>query len=135
MWEIPEDAFMSRAYVRLMTVEARKRRLIWIGLGGVIAVAAIALVMVLGSGGSTATKKGGSGAAGSAAVRAEFAGIPQKGTTLGSPSAPATMMVFADMQCPFCAHFDNDVLPSLIQRYVRPGKLKLVFQPISILGP
>jgi protein-disulfide isomerase len=44
------------------------------------------------------------------------------------------MMVFADMQCPFCAEFENKAMPEIVKRYVRTGKLKLVFQPIAILG-
>jgi protein-disulfide isomerase len=38
------------------------------------------------------------------------------------------------MQCPFCAEFENGAMPALVKRYVRPGKLKIVFQPIAILG-
>src|SRR5206468_10110026 len=45
-----------------------------------------------------------------------------------------TLMVFADLQCPFCAEFENTALPSIVQRYVKPGKLRVVFQPIAILG-
>jgi protein-disulfide isomerase len=43
-------------------------------------------------------------------------------------------MIFADLQCPFCADFENNALPAIVQKYVKPGKLKVVFQPIVILG-
>jgi protein-disulfide isomerase len=63
-----------------------------------------------------------------------FAGIRQSGNTLGSPNAKATLMVFADMQCPFCREFETQSFPSIVKRYVKTGKLRVVFQPISIIG-
>jgi protein-disulfide isomerase len=121
----------------------RRRRLMLIAGGLVLAVAIVALVIALSGGDSTpsktpastpATGKTKDGVAGTAEVAAEFKGIPQKFNALGAANAPATLMVFADMQCPFCAEFENTVLPQLIDRYVRPGKVRLVFQPVSILG-
>jgi protein-disulfide isomerase len=38
------------------------------------------------------------------------------------------------MQCPFCGEFETGAFPSIVKRYVKTGKLKVVFQPISILG-
>jgi protein-disulfide isomerase len=63
-----------------------------------------------------------------------LAGIPQDGITLGSPSAPATLIEFADLQCPFCADYSRAVLPTVIDRYVRTGKLKLELQVMTFLG-
>lgn len=135
--------------------QAKRRLLI---TGGIVlaAIIAVALVIALGgdddNGSKTSSKTSGStpaatgtdtgtgttantsGLSGVKEVTAEFAGIPQAGNELGGASAPATMMVFADMQCPFCAEFENSAMPALIERYVRPGKLKIVFQPIVILG-
>jgi protein-disulfide isomerase len=62
-------------------------------------------------------------------------GIPQKGIWLGDPNAPVVMIEFVDMQCPFCRRFALDVLPTLIDEYVRPGQLRVAFRGISFIGP
>jgi protein-disulfide isomerase len=128
------------------TKSQEKRRLLIIGGIVLAAIVAVALIIGITSGGgssstssatagaATGTGSGASGVKGVSAVKSEFAGIPQHGNVLGKPNAPASMMVFADMQCPFCAQFENGAMPSIVDRYVRPGKLKIVFQPIVIIG-
>jgi len=69
-----------------------------------------------------------------AAASATFDGIPQAGITLGSPAAPAVLTEFADLQCPFCATYARDVLPAVIDRYVRSGRLRLELQVLTFLG-
>src|SRR4051812_8618229 len=130
-----------------MTTDAqRKRRLAIFGGVVLVAIIAVAVAVAVSSGGtsdkttsttSAASTSGGakaSGLKGVGDIKSEFAGIPQKGNVLGSAGAPATLMVFADLQCPFCGEFENTALPAIVQKYVRPGKLKVVFQPIVILG-
>jgi protein-disulfide isomerase len=72
--------------------------------------------------------------AGVAEVNALFAGIPQHGPELGDPAAPATLTVFSDLQCPHCRDFELHVLPVLIERDVRPGRLRIVYRNLPILG-
>jgi protein-disulfide isomerase len=62
-----------------------------------------------------------------------FKDIPENGLELGQPNAPVEMMVFIDLQCPNCQIFDTQQLPALIQKYVRPGKLRIKVEPWSIL--
>jgi protein-disulfide isomerase len=66
-----------------------------------------------------------------AAVTSLLAGIPQRGTTLGDPKAPVTVQYFADLECPYCRQFTLRVLPTLIQSYVRPGKLKIEYRSLE----
>jgi predicted DsbA family dithiol-disulfide isomerase len=63
-----------------------------------------------------------------------FDGIPQDGIVLGSPTAPAVLTEFADLQCPFCAVFARDVLPAVVDRYVRTGRLRLELRVLAFLG-
>jgi protein-disulfide isomerase len=100
----------------------------------VIAAAAIAIVLVavvVAGGGGDDAKGGGS----PAAARSALQGIPQSGISLGSPDAPVTMVEFADLQCPFCAEYHHNVLPTLIKDYVRTGKLRLELRLLRFLGP
>jgi protein-disulfide isomerase len=62
-------------------------------------------------------------------------GIAQRGNVLGSPTAPVRLVEYADPQCPFCAVYARDVLPTLVREYVRTGKVQLVFRGLAFLGP
>ena len=64
-----------------------------------------------------------------------FAGIPQHGNVLGSPKARATMVEYVDLQCPHCRDFEATVMPTIVQRFVRTGKLKVEARPIAFIGP
>lgn len=64
-----------------------------------------------------------------------FAGIPQHGPALGSPTAPLTLVEYADLQCPYCGRWARATLPTLVQRYVRRGTLRIVFNGLAFVGP
>ena len=64
-----------------------------------------------------------------------FAGVPQRGDRLGKASASVTITVFEDPQCPFCRTWSLDTLPTVVDRYVRTGRVKLVYRGIEIVGP
>jgi protein-disulfide isomerase len=65
---------------------------------------------------------------------AELSGIPQKGVSLGSPTAKLTLVEFSDPQCPYCGDWARNVFPSLVQKYVRTGKLRMEYAGLSFLG-
>ena len=56
---------------------------------------------------------------------------------IGNTDAPITIVEFSDFQCPFCARFHTQTLPSIIEEYIEQGKVKLVFRdfPIQSIHP
>ena len=51
---------------------------------------------------------------------------------LGNPNAPVTIIEYASLTCPHCAHFHKDVLPELKERYIAPGKVRLVYRDFPL---
>ena len=56
---------------------------------------------------------------------------------IGNLDAPITIVEFSDFQCPFCARFNSQTLPLILEEYIEPGKVKLVFRdfPIQSIHP
>jgi protein-disulfide isomerase len=63
-----------------------------------------------------------------------FKGIPQKGLVLGKPTAPVEMEMFIDVQCPICKNYEISYLPTIVQKYIRTGKVQLHLQPWAFIG-
>jgi protein-disulfide isomerase len=107
-------------------------------IGLILAGTAVGIAMALGKKGSSApTATRGSLAnalPGAAGVQQLLAGIPQHGNVLGSPRAPATMIEYVDLQCPFCREFEAAVMPDIIRRFVRTGKLRVEARTIAFIG-
>lgn len=53
---------------------------------------------------------------------------------VGSASAPVTIAVWFDYQCPFCKRYDTDTLAQVYTNYVATGKVKIVFKDFQFLG-
>jgi len=53
---------------------------------------------------------------------------------LGDKNAPVVMAYWLDFQCPFCQRFETETMPTLIEKYVNTGKLKIVFKDFQFLG-
>lgn len=87
------------------------------------------------SGSNGAAPPAGTPLPGAEDVEALLGGIPQDGEELGEPNAPVTLVVYADPQCPACAGFAVETLPELIERYVRPGDVRLQYRGVPIIGP
>ncbi len=63
-----------------------------------------------------------------------LAGIPQHNETLGSSRAPVKMLYFGDPQCPICLEFQKRILPALVRKYVRTGKLQIQWHGYAVVG-
>jgi protein-disulfide isomerase len=112
----------------------RKRRLLQLSGIVLVAVAVVAVAVAISTGGSSSSPAQGQPPAGINEVQAEFGGIPQQGIALGNPSAPVTLVEFGDLKCPVCRQYNLAVLPTLIDRYVRPGKVRMEFRNLAFVG-
>ena len=54
---------------------------------------------------------------------------------LGNPGAPITIIEYASLTCPHCAHFTNEVLPELKKKWIDTGKAKLVLRDYPLDEP
>jgi protein-disulfide isomerase len=121
--------------------QQRRRRAVRLAGFGVAVVAAIVGIVLVAGGGSDSdpdsekTADGGGSVVGAGESRQLLEGIPQDGTSLGNPNAKLVLTEYADLQCPFCARYATEVLPQLIEEYVRPGKLRLELRLLRFLGP
>ncbi len=99
----------------------RRRWLIGAAIAALLIVAAVALrpsvteVVSAGGGGAAAT-------------------VSYSAPVLGDPSAPVTIVEYADFQCPSCGAFARGTEPELVKRYIGTGKAKLVWKNFAWIG-
>lgn len=51
---------------------------------------------------------------------------------LGNANAPVTIIEYASLTCPHCAHFTTQVLPEVKKRLIDTGKAKLIFRDFPL---
>jgi protein-disulfide isomerase len=51
---------------------------------------------------------------------------------IGSDTAPVTIIEYASMTCPHCAHFSETTFPELQKRYIDTGKVKFTLRPFPL---
>jgi len=99
----------------------------------VVVVVIVVIAIVAGGGKSSAPPKVGSSGSNKAVaeVTSTISGIPQSANILGSPAAPVTLVYFGDLECPICKDFTLGALPKLIEKWVRPGKLRIEYRSLE----
>jgi protein-disulfide isomerase len=97
-----------------------------------VAAAIVAIAIAVSSSGGSGSKASTTEIKQTTAL---FNGIPQSGITLGSPSAKVTMYEFADLQCPFCKQYSDRLFDQLVAKYVKTGKVKMVWRNLTFIGP
>lgn len=59
--------------------------------------------------------------------------VAQNGFTLGNANAPITIKEFGDLQCPACREASQTVVPEIIEKFVKTGKAKIIFQNLQVI--
>jgi len=62
-------------------------------------------------------------------------GLTKDDRILGNPDAPITIVEYASLTCPHCAHFANEVFPELKKKWIDTGKVKLVLRDYPLDEP
>jgi len=101
----------------------------------VVVVAAILILVSSGDSSNSSTPAANAPLNGLKETKAMLDGIPQNGNALGKKNAPVTLIEYADYQCPFCRDYALNTMPILINDYVRTGKLRMEFEPLTFIGP
>jgi protein-disulfide isomerase len=70
----------------------------------------------------------------SSADRQSLLTVGKDDRVLGNPDAPITIIEYASMTCPHCAHFANGVLPELKKKWIDTGKVKWVLRDFPLDG-
>jgi protein-disulfide isomerase len=111
----------------------RKARLTQLGIVAAIVVVVIVAIVIATSGGGAKKVASGSKAANEnvSQVNSLIGSIPQKGNVLGNPDAPVTIQYFGDLECPICREFTLGAFPSIIQQWVRSGKVKVEYRSME----
>ncbi|MGO2005244.1 DsbA family protein [Arthrobacter rhombi] len=59
---------------------------------------------------------------------------PEDPTAVGDVDAPVVMVAYSDFQCPYCAKWTANTLPTLMDKYVETGKLRIEWRDLDIFG-
>ena len=57
---------------------------------------------------------------------------PLPDIVLGKPDAPVTVIEYASMTCPHCAHFSKTTFPDLKTKYIDTGKVRFIFREFPL---
>jgi protein-disulfide isomerase len=52
--------------------------------------------------------------------------------SMGDDKAPVTVIEYASMTCPHCAHFQETTFPELKKRYIDTGKVRYIFREFPL---
>ena len=68
-------------------------------------------------------------------VNANLPPVTSSDFVLGSDTAPVSVILYTDFQCPYCGKFFAETEQTTIAQYVKGGKVKFISRDFSFLGP
>jgi|SRR5690625_234350 len=54
--------------------------------------------------------------------------------SMGDIDAPMTMIVYSDYRCPFCGQWERTTFPTLVEKYVDTGQMRVEWRDMPVLG-
>jgi protein-disulfide isomerase len=112
----------------------RRTRLLQFAAGGVFVAIIIVVVVIVAVGGGGKSGGDASDIQHTAEVNKIVKGIPQEKLTLGKATAPTTLYMYGDLQCPICKEYIEEILPEIISTDVKTGKVKLTYRDFIIIS-
>ncbi len=102
---------------------------------GAIAVALVLMILVIDRSGEDepAPTAGGAGPESEVVVTEVDAGEESDPMSDGPADAPVKLVVFSDYQCPYCAAWSQDTLPTMLD-YVDSGDLRIEWREVNVFG-
>jgi protein-disulfide isomerase len=114
----------------------RRTRLLQLAAGGVfLAIIVVVVVIIVAGSGSSDSGGDPSKVAHTAEVEKMLSGIPDNANALGKASAPTTLIMYGDLQCPICKEYIEEVLPPIIAKNVKGGETRMLYRDFIIIGP
>jgi len=122
----------ARALSRLKARQARRFRYMWAS-GLAAAVGCLGVLMLLTQPACASPYCLGSLKTGvTPAVKVVAPALIQNYKESGSPTARVTLEIYSDYECPSCAVLFRDVVPQLVNEYVKTGKVKLIHRDFPL---
>jgi protein-disulfide isomerase len=106
-------------------------RNILIVAGGAVAVVAIAAAVYFGTR-PTAPGAAQVAVAATSTDAKSLLAVQPGDHVMGAANAPITMIEYASLTCPHCAHFNTTVLPDIEKKWVATGKVKLIYRDFPL---
>ena len=71
-------------------------------------------------------------AAPSAAPTTDFASLADDDAVKGDADAPVTIVEWSDFECPYCVRFYEQTLGQIDEKYIKTGKVKLIYRDFPL---